>query len=64
MRALRERSVEVCHVQFFSRGLGYLGRVHWPAGVSLVLTHQGAGHRGVALLAGVGHSVWHRGSCL
>ena len=36
------RDVRICHVQFFSRGLGWLDRVKFPPGVKLVLTHQGA----------------------
>jgi glycosyltransferase involved in cell wall biosynthesis len=39
---LTERDVQICHVQFFSRGLGYLGRVGFPRGMKMVLTHQGA----------------------
>jgi glycogen(starch) synthase len=39
---LRQRGIQVCHVQFFSRGLGYLGGVDFPRGMKLVLTHQGA----------------------
>jgi len=41
-RLLRERDVEICHVQYFSRGLGYLSRLRLPRGLKLVLTHQGA----------------------
>jgi glycosyltransferase involved in cell wall biosynthesis len=36
------QGVQVCHVQFFSRGLDWLGRVNFPREVKLVLTHQGA----------------------
>ena len=40
--ALRAGEAPLCHVQFFSRGLGYLESVRFPAGTRLVLTHQGA----------------------
>ena len=41
-RLLQEKRIEVCHVHWFSRGLGYLGRARLPRGLKLVLTHQGA----------------------
>jgi len=41
-RLLRDWRADICHIQYFSRGLGYLGRVRFPDGMRLVLTHQGA----------------------
>lgn len=40
-RRLNE-GADVCHVQFFSRGLDWLGPVRFPPATRLVLTHQGA----------------------
>ncbi|MBI5211563.1 MAG: glycosyltransferase family 4 protein [Elusimicrobia bacterium] len=34
--------IDVCHIQFFSRGFGYLEKARLPEGVRVVLTHQGA----------------------
>lgn len=41
-RLLRVQRVEICHAQYFSRGLDYLSRVRLPEGTRLILTHQGA----------------------
>ena len=41
-RLLRERGIQICHVQYFSRGFGWLARLRRPPGTRLVLTHQGA----------------------
>lgn len=41
-RLLADKRIDICHVQFFSRGLGGLAGTHIPAGTRLVLTHQGA----------------------
>ncbi len=39
---LRRGRADICHVQFFSRGLDYLKDLVLPSGTRLVLTHQGA----------------------
>ncbi|MFC1679785.1 glycosyltransferase family 4 protein [Elusimicrobiota bacterium] len=43
LRALLDGGkVDACHVQFFSRGFGYLRKTRFPPDIRLVLTHQGA----------------------
>ncbi|HBL19046.1 MAG TPA: hypothetical protein DD417_20360 [Elusimicrobia bacterium] len=39
---LRAQRSDAAHVHCFSRGSGFLGRVRFPPGLRLVLTHQGA----------------------
>lgn len=41
-RLLREEKIDVCHVQFFSRGLGFLKNTTVPAHTKVILTDQGA----------------------
>lgn len=41
-RVLWKSRPEVCHIQYFSRGLGCLGAVRFPPKTTLILTHQGA----------------------
>lgn len=41
-RLLNSQRIDVCHVQFFSRGLSYLEHVNFPPATRLVLSHQGA----------------------
>jgi glycosyltransferase involved in cell wall biosynthesis len=41
-RLLAQRRPDACLIQHFSRGLGWLGAARFPAGLRLVLAHQGA----------------------
>lgn len=41
-RLLREKKIDVCHVQFFSRGLGFLTNLKVPVNTKVILTDQGA----------------------
>ncbi len=39
---LHEKQIDVCHIQYFCRGLKYMEQVRFPERTSLILTYQGA----------------------